>query len=441
MKIVFTCDHKMVLPIFLRRGCSRAYTIVLIGFLALRISTSLHCPTKSLENMVIDIQSSLSRGIRGNEPTHTPTQQDCINSCCSAKNISGDKACNLMIFDTRKTIYQPNCYLFFCPSEEACPLKPAKGLMTYRIIEETPSSLAATEFQEVPSSTLTPRGSLKPSEDLGGSTLSQKSGSSGHLEKLPKISTVSPRFLGSDEDTHSPGSDGDTHSPTSHFSSEQKAAPPVPENDTTLSSPTATTILGFSISTTQQPAASGSLSMTEPQVVTRARLVTTDPPESLTGLAATLWGESVTSHSVSTTMMTTTTTTTTAITKTTTTVPSTSSQTTTGLKGTLQTVPFRETSSLPLKTGEAHKPVTLPSSTLDSALVNKTTSQETDRQLAAFFLNRLLLEKCLLISSLIFGVLFLAIGLFLMGRKFLESLHRKRYSRLDYLINGIYVDI
>lgn len=48
--------------------------------------------------------------------------------------IAGDKACNLMIFDTRKTARQPNCYLFFCPSEEACPLKPAKGLMTYRIL-------------------------------------------------------------------------------------------------------------------------------------------------------------------------------------------------------------------------------------------------------------------------------------------------------------------
>lgn len=313
---------------------------------------------------------------------------------------------------------------------------------------ETPSSLAATElsspglwFQEVPSSTLTPRGSLKPSEDLGGSTLSQKSESSNHLEKQLKIGTVSPRFLGSDGDTHSPGSDGDTHSPTSHFSSEQKAASLVLENGTTLSSPTATAILGFPISTTQQPAASGTPSMTQPQVVTRARLVITDPPESLTGLVATLWGESVTSHSVSTTMMTTTTTTTTAIAKTMTTVPSTSSQTTTVLKGTPQTVPFRETSSLTLKPGVAHKPVTLPSSTLDSALVNRTTSQETDHQLAAFFLNRLLLEKCLLISSLIFGVLFLVIGLFLMGKKFLESLHRKRYSRLDYLINGIYVDI
>ena len=48
--------------------------------------------------------------------------------------LTGDKACNLMIFDTQKKFKLPNCYLFFCPSEEACPLKPAKGLMSYRII-------------------------------------------------------------------------------------------------------------------------------------------------------------------------------------------------------------------------------------------------------------------------------------------------------------------
>ncbi|XP_049638864.1 MANSC domain-containing protein 1 [Suncus etruscus] len=437
MRIVFTCDHKMVLPILLRGGCSRTYTIVLVGFLALRLSASLHCPTKSLENMVIDIQSSLSRGIRGNEPTHTPTQQDCINSCCSAKNISGDKACNLMIFDTRKTIYQPNCYLFFCPSEEACPLKPAKGLMTYRIIEG-PLSMTQRKHR-------TPMANSKAgmnSRDAIFFGLQLSCRRPAYVPGSPLLNPDPERILEDLMDTPiPPGSDGDTHSPTSHFSSEQKAAPLVLENGTTLSSPTATAILRFPISTTQQPAASGTPSMTQPQVVTRARLVTTDPPESLTGLLATLWGESVTSHLVSTTMMTTTTTTTTAIAKTTTTVPSTSSQTATGLKGTPQTVPFRETSSLTLKIGVSHKPVTLPSSSLDSALVNKTTSQETDHQLAAFFLNRLLLEKCLLISSLIFGVLFLAIGLFLMGRKFLESLHRKRYSRLDYLINGIYVDI
>lgn len=115
------------------------YTFVIICFLTPRLSTSQNCPTESLEDVVIDIQSSLSRGIRGNEPIHSLTQEDCINACCSTENITGDKACNLMIFDTRKTTRQPNCYLFFCPSEEACPLKPAKGLTSYRIIRDFPA--------------------------------------------------------------------------------------------------------------------------------------------------------------------------------------------------------------------------------------------------------------------------------------------------------------
>jgi hypothetical protein len=50
-------------------------------------------------------------------------------------------------------------------------------------------------------------------------------------------------------------------------------------------------------------------------------------------------------------------------------------------------------------------------------------------------------EKWLLLGTLLFGVVLLVIGLALMGRMLAESLHRKRYSRLDYLINGIYVDI
>ncbi|KAL6038745.1 hypothetical protein STEG23_008238 [Scotinomys teguina] len=104
---------------------------------------------ESLEDAVIDIQSSLSKGIRGNEPIHTVTQEDCIGACCSTQDIAGDRPCNLMIFDTRKPANQPNCYLFFCPSEEACPLKPAKGLMSYRLIR------GLTEYGAYPLARLT----------------------------------------------------------------------------------------------------------------------------------------------------------------------------------------------------------------------------------------------------------------------------------------------
>lgn len=70
---------------------SLTYTLVIICFLTLRLSASQNCLNKSLEDVVIDIQSSLSKGIRGNEPIYTSTEEDCINSCCSTKIVSGKK--------------------------------------------------------------------------------------------------------------------------------------------------------------------------------------------------------------------------------------------------------------------------------------------------------------------------------------------------------------
>lgn len=66
-----------------------AYTLVVIYFLTPRLVAGQKCLTESLEDVVIDIQSSLSKGIRGNEPIHTVTQEDCIGACCSTQNIAG----------------------------------------------------------------------------------------------------------------------------------------------------------------------------------------------------------------------------------------------------------------------------------------------------------------------------------------------------------------
>uniref|UniRef100_A0A8C3T9B9 MANSC domain containing 1 n=1 Tax=Chelydra serpentina TaxID=8475 RepID=A0A8C3T9B9_CHESE len=99
-------------------------------------SLSQDCSLEKMENVVIDITLSLSKGIRGTEPIYTPTQEACINVCCLEKNISGDRQCNLMIFDARRRSQHPNCYLFYCPSKDACPMKPSKGLVSYRINRE-----------------------------------------------------------------------------------------------------------------------------------------------------------------------------------------------------------------------------------------------------------------------------------------------------------------
>lgn len=93
------------------------------------------------------IQQSASRKTKWTEVFELDSRVNKVRPVCATPEkiyfrimlikpfLAGNKACNLMIFDTRKTAGQPNCYLFFCPSVEACPLKPAKGLWSYRIIQ------------------------------------------------------------------------------------------------------------------------------------------------------------------------------------------------------------------------------------------------------------------------------------------------------------------
>ncbi|XP_012665532.1 MANSC domain-containing protein 1 [Otolemur garnettii] len=425
---------------FFRKEGSLTYTLVIICFLMLRLSTSQECLTESLEDVIIDIQSSLSKGIRGNEPVHRLTQEDCINSCCSTKNISGNKACNLMIFDTRKTTGQPNCYLFFCPSEEACPLKPAKGLTSYRIIRDFPPStrtdLPRQELAQEESllrgqssqavTTLPPRliGYSKAADNSQGD-FSQTFGSSDHLGKLSKADQASTQVRVYKEEAHSP---------RSQLSSEKEVVFLLLENVTTFPT-TAAVVSRRTISAPPKPAvlvltnASAIPSGTsQPQLATTAPPVTTVPTQPPTALMSTIF----TPPAMATT-----------------TLPTTIFQAPSDLQVTPETGPFRGISDQTLSIEDVHNPATLPFSNVESSTANKTASQDNGKpspgrsSLSSMPKDQygLPFEKWLLIGTLVFGVLFLVIGLVLLGRMLAESLRRKRYSRLDYLINGIYVDL
>ncbi|XP_057559330.1 MANSC domain-containing protein 1 isoform X2 [Hippopotamus amphibius kiboko] len=372
---------------FFREGSSLIYTSVIICFLTLRLSTSQNCPTESLEDVVIDIQSSLSKGIRGNEPIHTLTQEDCINSCCSTKNISGDKACNLMIFDTRKTTKLPNCYLFFCPNEEACPLKPAKGLMSYRII----------------------RGDSKSTVSWGDA-FSQKFGSSDHVEKRLQIDPESPHVTVYEE------KDPSQKSPSS---SEQTVAHLLPENGTVFPTTVAVASL-HTIPATPKPASlPAANTAVMPSVTSQPPGATSAPPVAMVTNMTTIE------------------------------VPTSIFRASTDSKGPPDMVPFRDISNLTLNAEATRHPATFPLSNVDSPATNTTASQEDGKaspggpslSSAPGSRHGLAFEQWLLVGTVLFGVLFLATGLGLLGRTLLESLRRKHYSRLDYLINGIYVDI
>ncbi|XP_057559328.1 MANSC domain-containing protein 1 isoform X1 [Hippopotamus amphibius kiboko] len=410
---------------FFREGSSLIYTSVIICFLTLRLSTSQNCPTESLEDVVIDIQSSLSKGIRGNEPIHTLTQEDCINSCCSTKNISGDKACNLMIFDTRKTTKLPNCYLFFCPNEEACPLKPAKGLMSYRIIRDSPS-LAGTDLpsQEVAqeeslfrgrSSQAVTRTPPPPTGDSKstvswGDAFSQKFGSSDHVEKRLQIDPESPHVTVYEE------KDPSQKSPSS---SEQTVAHLLPENGTVFPTTVAVASL-HTIPATPKPASlPAANTAVMPSVTSQPPGATSAPPVAMVTNMTTIE------------------------------VPTSIFRASTDSKGPPDMVPFRDISNLTLNAEATRHPATFPLSNVDSPATNTTASQEDGKaspggpslSSAPGSRHGLAFEQWLLVGTVLFGVLFLATGLGLLGRTLLESLRRKHYSRLDYLINGIYVDI
>ncbi|KFZ45772.1 MANSC domain-containing protein 1, partial [Antrostomus carolinensis] len=50
-------------------------------------------------------------------------------------------------------------------------------------------------------------------------------------------------------------------------------------------------------------------------------------------------------------------------------------------------------------------------------------------------------EKSSLVAALLFGVIFLLLVIALTGKKIHESLQKRHYTRLDYLINGMYADV
>ncbi|XP_075458584.1 MANSC domain-containing protein 1 isoform X2 [Ascaphus truei] len=91
------------------------------------------CVTEPMPDMVIDISTAVSSGVRGTDPLYTDGLEDCVSACCAEYRIAGDKDCNFLIYDSRKLMKHPNCYLFNCPSEDSCPMKPSRGVTSFNL--------------------------------------------------------------------------------------------------------------------------------------------------------------------------------------------------------------------------------------------------------------------------------------------------------------------
>ncbi|XP_027522064.1 MANSC domain-containing protein 1 [Corapipo altera] len=414
-------------------------------------SLSQECSAEKMENSIIDIDLSLPRGVRGAEPLRVPSAGACARTCCSRDGLAGDKKCNLMIFYAGRTKAHPNCYLFYCPTTEACLMKPATGLVSYKITTDTHapedksiktenfssneyslSSDAGTIFSHTQNShqnhTATWQQSIfhQASEPVNHIDKhldniefhtdfpeSQRAKQSESLDSIPrqKVINLPPNMFSA---VH-------IGNPTASFPTTQPSAPET--SSTTLTPlPASTARLEFHTTSLHPGAAEPTITTT---TATGAK-----PGVPVTSIAATRVPLSSPTTSTTTT--------------------SRSATAPSGLR-----TPTTSSEPAAVSSNDTSH-VTLSSfsgfilSTSDSPISSQNDLQGYDPSDSESYLSEGVLrgkgvvqlgEKSSLLAALLFGVMFLLLVIALTGKKIHESLQKRHYTRLDYLINGMYSDV
>ncbi|NWS09872.1 MANS1 protein, partial [Pachyramphus minor] len=425
-------------------------------------SLSQECSAEKMENSIIDIDLSLSRGVRGAEPLRVPSAGACVRACCSGDRLAGDKTCNLVIFYARRTRAHPNCYLFYCPTTDACLMKPATGLVSYKITTDTHApedktiksenfssnehslSLdAGTFFSHSQNSRQNHTATLQQSIFHQASELvnhigkhldniefhtdfpeSQRAKQSESLDSIPrlKVITLPPNMFSAVQ----------IGNPTASFSSTQSSASET--SSTTLTPlPTSTAQLEFHTTSVHPRVAKPTITTT----------TATSLPAAATGAKP---GIPVTSIAVTHIPLSSPTT-------------STIKRVTTNSRSATAPSGLRTPAMSPEPTAVSSNDtshVTLPSfsgfilSTGDSPTSSQNDLQSYDLSDSESYLSEDVLrgkggvqlgEKSSLVAALLFGVIFLLLVIALTGKKIHESLQKRHYTRLDYLINGMYADV
>ncbi|XP_010286335.1 PREDICTED: MANSC domain-containing protein 1, partial [Phaethon lepturus] len=423
------------------------------------------CSAEKMENTIIDINLSLPKGVRGAEPVFAPSPEACIGACCSGEKLSGDKKCNFMVFDARRTSTHPNCYLFYCPSTDACPMKPATTFVSYKIARDT-HALEDTSFK---SENFSSNGNSLPSDAGAFISRSQTSHESGtaalqqsvfhqtselqnHMAKHLDNTEFHTFFPESQRAKHPesvdtiprqkvinlpPNTSSAVHTgnPSVSFPTTQSSVPE--PNTTTLTTlPTSTTRLESHTTSLHPAGAKPTIATTTtatflPTVTTRAKPGIPAPSITVTHV---LLSSSTTSSS-------------------------TTKQVTTNSRSAtapseLRTPAIPPESTVASSNDTSH--VTLLSfsgfilSTSDSPTASQNDLQGYDSSDSESYLPESVLrekgviqlaEKSSLVAALLFGVILLLLVIALTGKKIHESLQKRHYTRLDYLINGMYADV
>uniref|UniRef100_H3BGP2 MANSC domain containing 1 n=1 Tax=Latimeria chalumnae TaxID=7897 RepID=H3BGP2_LATCH len=428
-------------------------------------SAAEHCFTDQMEDVIIDIKAALPLGVRSREPLYTAAAEVCTNLCCDGVKINGQKKCNLVIFDFRKHPQQDNCYLFHCPSAEACPMKTLKGLKSYRIrrVLSTLETLSPLQqsfglpeapvwnsdessdmlqkntslFFHLMDKVEEPLGSYKETYEVSSAETKLEGNSSQYpmREMLPledheeqpqpiaMATKVNAVFQMAIAMTSQPVAITATAT-TNHLLNKSRTI-------------TTSTTIGASKNTTEITAKPimATTTATKIQLATMAQPVSTMKTQPTTTIATTQ--PMPTTKAQATTTVTTTTQPTTVIITTTITKPITSR--TTKPIATSTTIATTQPLTTTVIVTTATSKITNVANKLEHNISSvsfrpdgKTTGQTTDLRAGV---------RSGLITALLFGVLFLVLVVAVISKRMFESFNRRHYSRVDYLVNGMYVDI
>ncbi|NXH07515.1 MANS1 protein, partial [Loxia leucoptera] len=423
---------------------------------------SQECSAEKMENSIIDIDLSLPRGVRGAEPLRVPGAGACVRACCSGHRLAGDKKCNLIIFYAARTSTHPNCYLFYCPSTEACPMKPATGLVSYKITRDIHAledkSIKTENFSANDYSLPSDAGTfISHSQDihqnhtasLEQSVFHQASELLNHIGKHldnMELDTVSPESQRAKESESldpisrqqvikvppSTPAAAPVGNPTASFPTSARAGAPETSSASLAPLPTGTAQLE-SLATSLHPgAAKPTAAASSPAAATAAKpalpatsiTVTHVPLSKPTNSASPSTTVQVTTNSGSATALSALRTSAMAPKPTIVSSSDTSHVTLLSFPGFILSSDSPASSQNDL---QGYDPSDLESSLSEGVL----------REKGVFHLG----EKSSLVAALFFGVTFLLLVIVLTGKKIHESLQKRHYTRLDYLINGMYSDV
>ncbi|KAM9640924.1 MANSC domain-containing protein 1 [Morphnus guianensis] len=431
-------------------------------------SLAQECSAEKMEDTIIDINFSLAQGIRGAEPAYVPTAGACVRACCSGEKLSGDKKCNLMIFDARRTSAHPNCYLFHCPSTEACPMKPVTGFVSYKITRDTHASEDTTfkseDFSSNGYSLSLNAGAFishsqtshqNPTAALQQSVFHQTSELLNHVGKHLDNAEVHTVFPESQRAKHPESLDPIPRQKVINLPPKMSSAVQIgnlsasfPTTQSSAPEHSSTTLTPLPTSTTRLESRTTSL---HPGGAERTPVTTTTTTATFPPTATARAKPGVPATSIATTRV--------PLSSPATSSTSTIKQMTTNSRSATTPLGLR-TSAVPpeptVVSSNNTSQVTLLSfsgfapSTSDSPMASQNEPQGYDPSDSGSYLPESVLrgkgvvqlgEKSSLVAALLFGVIFLLLVIALTGKKISESLQKRHYTRLDYLINGMYADV